>query len=86
MLLLGWLWRILIWGLFLFRVSRLDLQLVPTHPDLVGGLQFVGESLRAFLPVSFTISAIDIQNLIALIVVTLLPFLPALLLWQRTAV
>ena len=55
-LLLGWLWRILMWGFFLFRVSRLDLQLVPTHPDLVGGLQFVGESLRAFLLVSFTIS------------------------------
>ena len=55
-LLLGWLWRILIWGLFLFRVSRLDLQLVPTHPDLVGGLQFVGLSLRAFLFLSFTIS------------------------------
>jgi len=57
-LLLGWLWRILIWGLFLFRVSRLDLQLVPAHPDLVGGLQFVGVSLRAFLLLSFTISTI----------------------------
>jgi hypothetical protein len=57
-LLLGWLWRILIWGLFLFRVSRLDLQLVATHPDLVGGLQFVGLSLRAFLLLSFTISTI----------------------------
>jgi len=55
-LLLGWLWRILIWGLFLFRVSRLDLQLVPAHPDLVGGLQFVGLSLRAFLVLSFAIS------------------------------
>jgi hypothetical protein len=55
-LLLGWLWRILIWGLFLFRVSRLDLQLVPAHPDLVGGLQFVGLSLRAFLLLSFAIS------------------------------
>ena len=56
-LLLGWLWRILIWGLFLFRVSRLDLQLVPAHPDLVGGLQFVGLSLRAFSLLSFAISA-----------------------------
>jgi hypothetical protein len=57
-LLLGWLWRIFLWGLFLFRVSRLDLQLVATHPDLVGGLQFVGLSLRAFLLLSFTISTI----------------------------
>ncbi len=57
-LLMGWLWRILIWGLFLFRVSRLDLQLIATHPDLVGGLQFVGLSLRAFLLLSLTISMI----------------------------
>jgi hypothetical protein len=56
-LLLGWLWRIFVWGLFLFRVSRLDLDLVAAHPDLVGGLQFVGLSLRAFLLVGFAISA-----------------------------
>src|SRR5215470_7064842 len=56
-LLLGWLWRIFVWGLFLFRVSRLDLDLVAAHPDLVGGLQFVGMSLRAFLLVGFAISA-----------------------------
>ena len=57
-LLLGWLWRIFLWGLFLCRVSRLGLQLVPAHPDLVGGLQFVGLSLRAFWLLSFTISTI----------------------------
>ena len=55
-LLLGWLWRILIWGFFLFRVSRLDLGLMATHPDLVGGLQFVSLSVRAFLMLSFAIS------------------------------
>jgi hypothetical protein len=55
-LLLGWLWRIFIWGLFLFWVSRLDLELVAAHPDLVGGLQFVGLSVRAFLLLSFAIS------------------------------
>lgn len=55
-LLMGWLWRILIWGLFLFRVSRLDLGLMATHPDLVGGLQFVSLSVRAFLLLSFAIS------------------------------
>jgi hypothetical protein len=57
-LLLGWLWRIFIWGLFLCRVSRLDLQLVAAHPDLVGGLQFVGLSVRAFLLLSFAIGTI----------------------------
>jgi hypothetical protein len=57
-LLLGWLWRIFIWGLFLFRVSRLDLELIAAHPDLVGGLQFVGLSMRAFLVLAFAISTI----------------------------
>ena len=55
-LLLGWLWRIFVWGFFLIRVSRLSLDLVAAHPDLVGGLQFVGLSLRAFLILSFAIS------------------------------
>lgn len=47
-LLFGWLWRLFLWSLLLWRVSRLDLHLVPAHPDLSGGLQFVGASLRAF--------------------------------------
>jgi hypothetical protein len=55
-LLLGWLWRIFIWGVFLVRVSRLNLHLIPAHPDLVGGMQFVGLSVRAFLPVGFAIA------------------------------
>jgi len=38
--LLRWLWRYLIWCWFLWRASRLDLHLVPTHPDRVAGLDF----------------------------------------------
>src|SRR5215475_11795712 len=56
-LLLGWLWRIFVWGLFLFRVSRLDLDLVCRLLLDKDGLQFVGLSLRAFLLVGFAISA-----------------------------
>jgi len=37
-LLLRWLWRLGMWGFFLWRLSRLDLRLVPTHPDRAGGL------------------------------------------------
>ena len=55
--LFGWLWRLFLWGLLLWRVSRLDLDLVPAHPDLSGGLQFVGASLRAFLLISFAFGA-----------------------------
>ena len=31
------LWKWLLWCYFLFRLSRLELQLVPTHPDHHGG-------------------------------------------------
>lgn len=55
--LLGWMWRLFLWGVLLWRVSRLDLHLVPAHPDLSGGLQFVGASLRAFLLISFAFGA-----------------------------
>lgn len=57
-LLFGWLWRLLLWGLFLWRVSRLDLHLVPAHPDLSGGLQFVGASVRAFPMLCFALGAV----------------------------
>ena len=56
-LLFGWVWRLFLWSLFLWRVSRLDLRLVPAHPDLSGGLQFVGASLRAFPLLSLALGA-----------------------------
>jgi hypothetical protein len=40
-LLLRWLWRIGLWTWFLWRVSRLPLHLVPTHPDGAAGLGYV---------------------------------------------
>ena len=36
-----WLWRFFIWYAFLWRVSRLNLRLIPTHPDGAAGLGFV---------------------------------------------
>jgi hypothetical protein len=47
-LLLRWLWRYCLWGLLLFRVMKLDLNLMPTHPDLLGGLGFVLNAQRQF--------------------------------------
>jgi hypothetical protein len=38
--------RLLNWGRFLWLVSRLDLHLVPTHPDKAGGLGFLGGAHR----------------------------------------
>ena len=43
-----WLWRTFIWCRFLRRVSKLDLELVPTHPDQSGGLGFLGETHRLY--------------------------------------
>lgn len=57
-LFLGWIWRLFLWGFFLCRVSRLDLRLIAAHPDLAGGLQFVGASVRAFVPLGFALSAV----------------------------
>ena len=57
-LFLGWIWRLFLWGLFLCRVSRLNLRLVAAHPDLAGGLQFVGASVRTFVPLGFALSAV----------------------------
>ncbi len=46
-----WYYRILLWGIFLWRVSRLPLHLLPLHPDRAGGIGFVGNSARALRPV-----------------------------------
>jgi len=43
-------WKWFLWTGFLFRLSRLDLQLVPTHPDRHGGLGFLGMSPVAIAP------------------------------------
>jgi hypothetical protein len=49
-MLIRWYYRLLLWGQFLWRVSRLDLRLVPAHPDRAGGLGFLGVSTFAFAP------------------------------------
>lgn len=49
-LLLRWMYRIMVWAFFLWRVSRLDLYLVPTHPDRAAGLGFLSQSADAFIP------------------------------------
>ena len=49
-ILIRWYYRLLLWGQFLWRVSRLDLDLRPAHPDRAGGLGFLGTSTYAFAP------------------------------------
>jgi hypothetical protein len=55
-LILRWIWRLFLWGRFLWRMSRLHLLLIPTHPDEAGGLAFVGEAHRFFAVILFAFS------------------------------
>ena len=50
-------WKWFLWTGFLFRLSRLDLQVVPTHPDRHGGLGFLGMSTVALAPSVFVAAA-----------------------------
>ena len=52
-LLLRWYVRLFIWYRFLWHVSRLNLHLVPIHPDHCAGLAFLGKSSYAFGPILF---------------------------------
>jgi hypothetical protein len=58
LLLIGWLWRVFLWARFLWRVAKLELRLVPPHPDRAAGLRFVGHSLAAFDVPAFAVSVI----------------------------
>jgi hypothetical protein len=46
--LLRWYFRLCIWARFLGQVSRLKLNLVPTHPDRIGGLGFWSIGTQVF--------------------------------------
>lgn len=52
------LWKWLLWTLFAFRLSILDLRLAPTHPDGRGGLGFLTLTPIAFTPTAFAATAV----------------------------
>jgi len=45
-----WYFRLFIWARFLWQTSRLELNLIPTHPDRAAGLGFLGASIAALTP------------------------------------
>jgi hypothetical protein len=57
-ILLRWYLRFFIWFRFLWRVSRIHLNLIPSHPDKCGGLVFLGKSSYAFGPILFAQGAL----------------------------
>lgn len=57
-ILMRWYYRLFIWCRFLFKVSRLDLRLIPTHPDRSAGLAFLQGSTFALTPLLVAQSAL----------------------------
>ncbi len=57
-LLLRWYFRIFIWLRFLWQVSRIDLNLLPIHPDRLGGLGFLSNTAYAFVPLALAHGAV----------------------------
>jgi len=68
LLLLGWLWRVGLWTRFLWLMSRIELRLVPSHPDGAGGLGFLATSLEAFLPLAFAFGVLAAGPVLNLVV------------------
>lgn len=64
-----WFLRIIVWGIILFKVSRLDLVLFPVHPDLAGGLGFLGYSIRYFSIIALALSVSVAANMIDFILI-----------------
>jgi len=56
-LLLGWLWRLFLVTWWMWRIARLPLALVPTHPDRAGGIGFIRKLPRGFTLVTLALSA-----------------------------
>jgi hypothetical protein len=57
-ILLRWYVRLFLWFRFLWQVNRIELNLIPTHPDRCGGLSFLGMSSYAYGPILFAQGAI----------------------------
>ena len=58
-LMFRWLWRLGLWCYFLWRVAKLELHLVPTHPDGVAGLGYLEVVQTHFTTLILAISVIQ---------------------------
>lgn len=62
-LLFRWVWKLLLWSRFLWRVSRLDLHLMPGHPDRDGGLGLLEAVHERFTPLVAALSVLECASL-----------------------
>jgi hypothetical protein len=58
----AWLWRLGVWTWLLSRLARLRLRIVPSHPDLAGGLRFTSTSIASFALLGLSIGAASAGN------------------------
>jgi hypothetical protein len=67
-LIFRWAWRLVLWWIFLWRVSRLDLNLLATHPDRAAGLGYLSSVHGAFVSliaaISFIIAAALAEDIV----------------------
>jgi hypothetical protein len=57
-LIFRWYFRLGIWARFLWRISRVGLTLIPTHPDRAAGLGFLDTAAYAMVPLLFAHGAL----------------------------
>lgn len=57
-LVLRWSWHLVLWAYFLWRVQRLDLHLIPTHPDRAAGLGYLEVVQEHFTTLAVAIAAV----------------------------
>jgi hypothetical protein len=62
-LLFRWAGKLVLWSWFLWRVSRLDLCLIPGHPDRAGGLGSLQGVHERFIPLVAAISILECASL-----------------------
>jgi hypothetical protein len=63
-LLYRWIWRFIVWSIFLWRISRMELELYASHTDLAGGLGMIGVGQSLFVIV-FLIIAVLLSSQLA---------------------
>ncbi|MEK7950907.1 hypothetical protein [Luteolibacter soli] len=56
--LFSWLWRVVLLFIFYRRIAKLGLDLLPAHPDRLGGLGFIATTPRGFSPFAFALSCV----------------------------
>lgn len=57
-ILLRWIWRWVIWVIYFKKIAGMPLKLNPAHPDLAGGLGFLGMPPGPFLQVTLAFSVL----------------------------